>query len=199
MASTTASEQFRSASHIADPSLFSAYAAINAAEQTLTLLVINKDPANAVKVQFQLASFVPNRVTAYSLSPQSPTAIVASSQRAWSAVQTFPAYSATLLVITGSGSTPATVWDLNPDTIQVPATGSATLSPMIVSSSGTVTLTSAQFDSGGGVLSISGAHVTTSQTGAISITAGSTPASTISLSQLQTVPVSHRHKVVRYW
>jgi hypothetical protein len=70
---------------------------------------------------------------------------------------------------------PATQWGLNPDTIQVPANGSATLSPKIISASGTVTLTSAQFDSGGGMLSILGAHITTSQNGPISVAAGSTP------------------------
>jgi fibronectin type 3 domain-containing protein len=163
------------ASHNANPNLFSAYAALDAAGKTLTLLVINKDPANAVQAQFVVDSFVPSQMAAYSLTQQSPTAIVASSQKPWSAVQTFPAYSATLLVIAGTESAPATEWDLNPDTIQVPANGSATLSPTIVSASGTVTLNSVQFDSGGGTLSISAAKLTTTQNGSISVAAGGTP------------------------
>jgi hypothetical protein len=163
------------ATHNATPSLFSAYAALDASRQTLTLLVINKDPANAVQAQFQLDNFVPNQLTAYSLTPQSPKAIVASSEKAWTAVQRFPAYSATLLVITGAASVPGTEWDLNPDMIQVPANGSAKLSPKIVSARGTVTLSSVQFDSGGGMLSISDAKITTNQNGSISVIAGSAP------------------------
>lgn len=54
------------ASHNANPNLFRAYAALDESGQTLTLLVINKDPANAVQAQFQLDSLVPNQVTAYS-------------------------------------------------------------------------------------------------------------------------------------
>ena len=43
---------------------------------------------------------------------------------------------------------PAVEWDLNPDTIMVPAGGSVTLSPKIVSGTGTVTLNSQQSDGG---------------------------------------------------
>lgn len=164
-----------SATHNANPSLFSAYAALDAAGQTLTLLVINKDPGNTVQAQFVLDNFVGNQVTAYSLTQSSPKAIVAAPQKAWTNVQTFTAYSATLLVITGTANATAAEWDLNPDAIQVPANGAATLSPRIASSSGTVNLTSAQFDSGGGTLSISRAQVSTSQTGSIAVAAGSTP------------------------
>lgn len=163
------------AAHNANPNLFSAYAALDAGGQTLTLLVINKGPANAVEAQFVVDGFVPSQMTAYSLTQQSPTAIVATSQRPWSAVQTFPTCSATLLVITGAGSVPVTEWDLNPDTFQVPANGSATLSPTIASANGTVTLTSAQFDSGGGTLAISGAKLTTRQNGSITVAAGGSP------------------------
>jgi hypothetical protein len=170
-----------SATNNADPDLFSAYAALSPAGTSMTVLVVNKDPANIAQVGFTLNNFTATNFTAYTLSQASPTAIVASTSQGWSATQSFAPYSATLLVIHGTPSkTPAAEWDLNPDVIQAAASSTITLAPRIVSATGnaSVTLGSAQFDSGpsgGGTISITTAFVTTATNGAITIVTGSTP------------------------
>ena len=164
-----------SATHNADPNLFSVYASLSPLGAALKLMVINKDPANAVQVTFALNHFTASAFTAYTLSQASPNSIVLSASGPWSGTQTFPPYSATLLVVTGSLSvTPAAEWDLNPDTIQAPAGGTVTLAPKLLSGT-SVTLPGATIDSGGGTISISQAQVTASQNGAISLNAGVTP------------------------
>ena len=176
-----------SATHNADPNLFGAYAAINAGGTTMTLLVVNKDPANPAQVTFQLNSFTPASFAAYTLSQSSPGAIVSGGSHGWSATQSFAPYTATLLVVSGTlAKVPATEWTLNPDSIQVAAGGTVTLAPEITSGSGSVTLGSAQFDenytangaqsgAGGSTIAITTSLVTPSQPGAISVTAGTTP------------------------
>jgi fibronectin type 3 domain-containing protein len=162
------------ASNDGDPNLFSSYAAVNAAGTSMTLLFLNKDPQNTVQVQFALNGFVASQMTTYTLLPSSPTSSVAAS-KAWSASMAFPPYSATLLVITGTSTTvPAAEWDLNPDTIMVAANGTVMLSPKITSGTGTVTLGTAQADSGIFVVVTSGT-LTSGQNGIITVTAGSTP------------------------
>ncbi len=141
-----------STTHNADPNLFSIFAALSqTGSGPLTIMAVNKDPANAAQVTFTLNGFTAGTVTSYALSQASPTSIMTSSSQAWSNTQTFPPYSATLLVITGApNSSPAAEWDLNPDTIQIPAGGSFTFQPKIISATSngaTVTLGSAQFDS----------------------------------------------------
>jgi fibronectin type 3 domain-containing protein len=164
-----------SASNNGNPDLFSVYAAISPGGNQLTLLVLNKDPANAAGVTFNLNSFKATSFTAYTLSQASPTTIVASGSKPWSSAQSFAPYTATLLVISGSlAQNTGAEWDLNPDVIQVAANGTYTLAPKISSTSGSVTLQSAQFDSGGGTMTINASQVTTSSNGAITITAGST-------------------------
>lgn len=164
-----------SATNNGDPDLFSVYAAISPAGNQLTLLVLNKDPANTASVTFNLSSFNPTSFTAYTLSQASPTAIVASASKGWSSTQSSAPYTVTLLVVSGSLSqNTAAEWDLNPDAIQVPANGTITLAPKITSATGSVTLQSAQFDSGGGTITINTAQVSTSSNGAITIVAGST-------------------------
>jgi fibronectin type 3 domain-containing protein len=170
-----------SATHSADPNLFSVYAALSSTGTSMTLLVVNKDPANVAQVGFTLNNFTATNSTAYTLSQASPTTIVASASQGWSATQSFAPYSATLLVINGTLSkTPAAEWDLNPDTIQAAANSTITLAPKIVSATGnaSVTLESAQFDAGstsGGTISIAAAFVTSTANGAITIATGSTP------------------------
>jgi len=138
-----------SATHNADPNLFSVYASLAPSGSALKMMVVNKDPSNAAQVTFTLNNFSPGTITSYTLSQTSPSAIVASSSQPWNATQTFQPYTVTLLVVSGSlPSTPAAEWDLNPDTTQVPANGSVTLAPQIVSGSGSVALATAQFDSG---------------------------------------------------
>ena len=167
-----------SATHNADPNLFSVYASLAPSGAALKLMVINKDPANAAQVTFALNHFAPGAFTAYTLSQASPTSIVVSASGVWSGTQTVPPYSATLLVVAGSPSgTPAAEWDLNPDTIQAPAGGTVTLAPTLLSGN-SVTLTGATFNTGyttGGTMSITQSAVIAGENGAISVNAGSTP------------------------
>jgi fibronectin type 3 domain-containing protein len=170
-----------SATDNADPDLFSAYAALSPTGTSMTLLVVNKDPANTAPVGFTLNNFTATNFTAYTLSQASPTTIVASTSQGWSATESFAPYSVTLLVINGTLSkTPAAEWDLNPDTIQAAASSTITLAPRIVSAIGnaSVTLGSAQFDAGstgGGTMSITTAFLTSATNGAITILTGNTP------------------------
>jgi hypothetical protein len=158
----------------ANPSLFSSYAALNSTGTAMTLLVLNKDPQNTVTTQFALNGFTPGNVVTYTVAATAPTAITASSSHAWSSVISFAPYSATLLVISSSmAQTPASEWNLNPDVIMVPASGTVTLQPAITTGSANVTLTSEQSDSGISVV-LTQASITPSQTGTITITAGST-------------------------
>ena len=166
-----------SATHDADKNLFSTYAAVNAAGTSMTLMVVNKDPQNTAQVQFSLGAFTPATVAKYTLSSANPTSIVTTASAAWSSNMTFAPYSATLLVISGTtAQEPNAEWDLNPDTIMVPAGGSVTLQPAITSNSGTITLGAPQFDPGI-TLSVTQSSVATSQQGAVTASAasGTTP------------------------
>lgn len=128
----------------ASPNLFAAYAATDEAGETLTLMVVNKDPANQTKVTFALDNFTPLTMKTYTLSQASPTAIVASASRAWNSTQTFAPYSATLIVASGrSVDAVAEEWDLNPDTLFAPTSGTVTIAPTLTKGTGTVTLTGA--------------------------------------------------------
>ena len=172
-----------SAGHNANPSLFSVYAATNSAGNSLTLMVINKDPSNAAKVTFNLTGFTPSQVKTYTLSPASPNSIVAGASHAWSSQMTFQPYSATLLVVTGSTSNlPPSEWDLNPDAIMAPAGGSVTLSPRLISGSAAVNLNTAVFDSfegaaacGGGNISLTNPTLASGAPGLIALTAPANP------------------------
>ncbi|MGA2100155.1 MAG: glycoside hydrolase family 44 protein [Candidatus Sulfotelmatobacter sp.] len=172
-----------SATDNADPDVFSAYAALNSTGNVLTILVLNKDPANTSQVQFTTTGFTPSTYTAFTLSQSSPTSIVASASSSWSSTQSFAPYTATLLVISGSlANTPSTEWDLNPDTIMVPADGTVTLSPTITKGTAGVTLSSAVFDSfegsaacTGGTITLTTPTITTTANGEITVNAGSTP------------------------
>ena len=165
-----------------DPDLFSSYAALNSGT-TLTLMVLNKDPQNSAQVTFALNGFNATSFVSYTLASTAPTTITPSSSMAWSATQTFAPYTATLLVITGSlGQTPASDWDLNPDTIMVPASGTVALQPKITSGTTNVTLSSAVFDGyegaaacTGGSLTLSNPTITTTQPGQITVNAPGTP------------------------
>jgi len=164
-----------SATNDGNPDFFSSYGALNSAGTTLTLMVINKRPQASVQTQFTVNGFTPTQVTTYTLSPKSPTKIVASSPKAWTSSMKFAPYTATLLVVTGSmPATPSADWDLNPDTTMVPARGTTVLQPKIVSGSGTVTLGTPQSDSGI-TLQVTQPNVTPTQDGSITVTAGTAP------------------------
>jgi hypothetical protein len=158
-----------------DLNLFSSYAAVNSSGTAMTVLVLNKDPQNTVSGQFAFNGFTPSSVVSYTLAATAPTKIVASSSNAWSSAQTFAPYTATLLVISGTSATvPASAWDLNPDTIMLPAGGSVTLQPKITSGTTNVTLASPQSDSGITV-TINQGTLSTTQNGTITVVAGNTP------------------------
>jgi len=164
-----------SATNDGNPNLFSSYAALDSTGTTLTLMVINKSPQAVVQTQFTVNGYTPKEVTTYTLSPKFPNKIVASSQKPWTSARKFAPYTATLLVVTGSMSaTPSADWDLNPDTVMVPARGTTTLQPKIVSGSGTVTLGTPQSDNGI-TLVVTQPYVTSSQDGSITVTAGNAP------------------------
>ena len=159
----------------ANPNLFSSYAAINPTGTTMTVMVLNKAPGTTYAGQFAISGFTPARVTTYTLSQKNPTTIVASAQEAWSSSMSFAPYTATLLVVTGSmAKMPEAEWDLNPDTTMVAADGSVVLSPKILSGSGTVRLGTPTFDTGITV-TVTRGTVTSSENGAMTVTAGKTP------------------------
>jgi hypothetical protein len=165
-----------------NPNLFSSYAALDSTGKTLTVMVLNKDPQNAAQVQFALNSFNASTFVSYTLASSAPTMIAASASQPWSASQSFAPYTATLLVISGSmASTPASDWDLNPDTIMVPAGGTVTLQPKITSGAANVTLSSPVLDAFEGASACTGNIVLTNATimpatpGTITVTAGNTP------------------------
>ena len=178
-----------SAVHNADPNLFSTYAAVQDIQGgPLEIMVINKDPQKSATLQFTLPNFNATTFQSYRLASTSPTAIVASDLQPWSSVQSVAPYSVTLFIIYGSSTTtPAASWDLNPDTIMVPAGGAVTLHPSITgfpidsNETATVTLSSAVFDAYEGVPACAGNIVlpnpkmTATQPAAITVNAGNTP------------------------
>jgi hypothetical protein len=164
-----------------NPNLFSSYAALDSTGKKLTLMVLNKDPQNTAQVQFGFNGFTPSAVVSYTLATTAPTTITPSSSQSWSSSMNFAPYSATLLVITGSmTSTPVSEWNLNPDTVMVPASGTVTLQPKITSGTTNVTLSSANFDNFEGTTACSGTITLTTPTiaptqpGEITVNAGST-------------------------
>lgn len=166
-----------------NPNLFSSYASLDSTGKTMTVIVLNKDPQNAAQAQFTFNGYTPTSVVSYSFSSTAPNAIAETSQQSWSSTMNFAPYSATLLVITGSSSNaPASEWDLNPDTIMVPAGGSATLHPTLASGTAQVMLSSAAFDSyegasacSGGSFDITWSTITSGSNGTIAVNAPSTP------------------------
>ena len=169
------------ATHNADPNLFSTYAALNSNGTTLTIMVLNKDPTNSAQVTFTTTGFTPTNVKTYTLSQSYPF-IVAGTSQSWSSTMTFAPYTATLMVVNGSmASTPASAWDLGPDTMMVAANGTTTLHPIIITGTANVALTSAVFDSFEGATACTGtltlttSTITTGTQGEITVNAGSTP------------------------
>jgi hypothetical protein len=157
-----------------DPDLFSSYAALNSTGKIMTVLVLNKDPANTVQAQFTMTGFTPRKMTSYTLASTNPTQITASATVSWSPTITFAPYTATLLVLTGTAQLPAAEWDLNPDTTMVPAGGNVVLQPKVTSGTATVTLGTPTSDSGITVL-VSQPILSKGTNGKITVTAGTTP------------------------
>jgi len=157
-----------------NPDLFSSYAALNSTGNTMTLLVLNKDPANTDQVQFAVNGFTPQQVTSYTLASTNPTKIVASTTSNWSSTMSFAPYSATLLVVSGTTQLPGAEWDLNPDTTMVAAGNKVVLQPKVTSGAATVTLGAPTSDSGISLV-VSEPTLSKGHNGKITVTAGSTP------------------------
>ena len=163
--------------HNGDPNLFSSYASVGAGVDTPKIMVINKDPQNSVQVQFTLKDFSATSSTSYTLTSTYPTGIASSvGSQPWSSTQYFPPYSITLVVINGSFGAVAGGFSLNPDTIMVPAGGSATLQ-----ATGGGTLSSAVFDAYegaaacGGNIVLTNPTITSTQPGVLTVNASTTP------------------------
>jgi hypothetical protein len=164
-----------SATNNASANLFSAFAATDATSDTLTLLVVNKDPINHARVNFDVAGFTPSTMKAYTLAFSNQDSIVPIASRPWSATQNFPPYSATLIVAAGAATQPvAEEWDLNPDTLLAPTSATVKISPALISGTGNVTLTSAT-GTGGVTLALTGKTITPTTPGSVAITTPSTP------------------------
>ncbi len=167
-----------SAANNVSPNLFSSYASIGPNGESLRMMIVKKDPINKAMVSLKLDDFEAETVTTYTLSQAKPTAIVASKAAEWSATQTFAPYSATLIVVSGKlAHTIASEWDLNPDTLLAPTSGTVTIHPTITggaSGGGPVTLTSAA-GSGGVTLDITGNKLTSLANGDVAIHTPATP------------------------
>jgi hypothetical protein len=163
-----------------DPDLFSSYAALNATGTQMTVMLINKDPSNTQTIDLNLGGFTASSLVIYSLSVTDQTGLTTATLTPTNSI-TLPAYTATLLVMNGTlAAQPATEWDLNPDTTMVPANGSVTIAPKILSGTDAVTLSNPQViysnpTSGSISVSIPTPKITTTANGAITIAAGSTP------------------------
>jgi hypothetical protein len=157
-----------------DPDVFSSYAALSAAGKMMTVVVLNRDPANTMQAQFSINGFTPQKVTAYTLSSTNPTKIVASATTAWSSTMNFAPYTATLLVVTGAAQFPGAEWDLNPDTTMLAAGGKVILQPKVLSGAATVTLGTPQSDSGI-IVTVTQPTLSSGHNGSITVTAGTTP------------------------
>ena len=155
------------ATHNGDPNLFSSYASAGIGVGTPKIMVINKDPQNSVQVQFALKDFNPTDFTSYTLAAAYPTGIAASPSQPWSAVQYFPPYSVTLVVINGSFSG-SNQFQISPDSMMVPAGGTVTWNFTGGS------LASVAFDAYQGVPACAG-NIALTGTNQITVNAGSTP------------------------
>jgi hypothetical protein len=157
-----------------DPDLFSSYAALSSTGKILTVLVLNKDPANTVQAQFTTTGFTPQKMTSYTLASTNPTQITVSKAMPWSSTIAVAPYTLTLLVVTGTAQLPGAEWDLNPDTTMVTAGGAVVLQPKVTSGTATVTLGAPTFDSGITVV-VSQPTLSKGSNGKITVTAGTTP------------------------
>jgi hypothetical protein len=129
------------------PDLFESFSALDSDGSDMTIMVLNKDPNNAVNATFRLNGFQAKNYRAYSLVSTDPGKISVSETSEWNATQTFAPYSITLLVVHGEqDSRPASEWYNNPDDLMIPAFGSGVLHPKLVSGSTPITLLSAVFD-----------------------------------------------------
>lgn len=149
----------------ANPDQFVSYAALNSTGNTMTIMVLNKDPNNKANVSFNLNNFTASTYTSYTVSSTNPGAIVSSTSQGWSSTQTFAPYSITLLVVNGTQSpAPATEWYMKADDLMIPAGGVGLLNPSNYSGSTNVNITSVVFDAFEGAPVCSGSFNVTNNT-----------------------------------
>jgi hypothetical protein len=165
---------------------FSSFASVNAAGDTLSIIVVNKDTTNTANVTFNLTGFTPSTMTLYKLASTSSTAVTTTASSSWESTQSFAPYSITLIVAKGTGTATGAEWAINPDDLAVSAGSSVTLHPALTSSTGSLTLTGATMDSeavasySGTTMTVATAAVTTGLTdstgwGKLTFTAPSNP------------------------
>lgn len=166
----------------ANADLFTSYASLDSSNNTLYIMVLNKDPGNAANVTFNLGGFNASTFTAYTVASTNPGSITTSASQSWSATQSFQPYTITLLVISGTQTgQPASEWYLNPDDLMIPASGTGILNPKIMSGTANVTLSSAVFDAFEGApacsgsLTLTNATITPATPATITVNPGSTP------------------------
>ena len=80
-----------SAANNGNPDLFSSYSSLNSAGNTMTAMILNKDPSNIAQVQFAFNGFTPSQFTSYTLSSTDPTQIVPSAPKSWTSDHEFRA------------------------------------------------------------------------------------------------------------
>jgi len=169
-----------SAIHNANPNLFSVYAATDVHDNSLTLMVINKDPVNQAAVTFDISGFTPATMRTASISQASPSAISVSNTEPlngtpWSATQTFAPYTATLVVVSGTGQhLISDDWDPNPDTLLAPTSGTVVIHPVITRGTSQVRLTSAS-GTGGLEVALTQPLIGQNSPGTVTIQAPATP------------------------
>jgi uncharacterized repeat protein (TIGR03803 family) len=160
--------------------LFSSYAGINAAGTQMTLMLVNKDPANQVQATLNLGGFQASSQSTYMLTQTYGGGILSSTGQTPGTV-TIPPYTAMLVVLNGTfAGAPQTEWQLNPDVTMAPAGGAVFLAPKITSGTGTVTLSNAAIvyrnpTSGNPSTAILTAQVTPTSNGNVLIYVGTTP------------------------
>lgn len=174
------------ASNTVNPYDCSTFASVNSSGSQMTLLVVNQSPWQELDANISLSNFTGGNETTYTVSEADPNQIVAGTQQAFTGSQSFPPYSITLLVISGTSTPPAEEWALNPGLVQpsismppysppgiimMSQASSVVLHPAIVSGSGTGTVKLTKVTATGGVTAaISQANVNPTTEGAITLT-----------------------------
>ena len=161
------------ATNNANPNLFSSYASLNATNNLLTVILINKDPANSATATLSLAGYTPTSRKVYQLASTSPAAINLIATGGWTNSFSLPPYSVTLILGYGTMTAPSAEWDLNPDVTMVPAGSTTYLHPFIAAGTGSITMTSASSDAGI-TLTLPTPSITTTARGVVRVVAGAT-------------------------
>lgn len=127
------------------------FAAVDPGAGRLTLMVVNKSPADALAATLKFQNFSPSRMATYAVTAAAPSQIVETPPAQFNPNVVFPPYSVTLVVLTGQGTAPVTEWSLGvsqapaatpwtpPLAVMAPAGGQVMLP--LSTSGGSVTLT----------------------------------------------------------